>query len=74
MKGRKLQIIEEIDNSACFFKLLSTDFPVGNEQILETNFIAYQGEHDVKNRKKQVYNASPPERARKIRDEEHVGV
>ena len=52
----------------------STVTSVGNEQVPETNLIAYQGEHEVKNRERRVNNASKPERAWKIADAEHIGI
>ena len=52
----------------------STVTSVGNEQVPETNLIAYQGEHEVKNRERRVNNARKPERAWKIADAKHIGI
>jgi hypothetical protein len=52
----------------------STVSSVGNEQVPETNLIAYQGEHEVKDRESRVNNTSKPECAWKLADTEHIGI
>ena len=48
--------------------------PFGKEQIPETNLITYQGNHDVENRPKCVYHASPPEGAWKTSNAKKIRI